>query len=71
MNIHFMWAGKGTCCIPLQGTYGPLVSAINVRQGYYHLHSRTDHVTSYYAALHTLVASKKIKIVNDASYFVH
>ncbi|CAB4266772.1 unnamed protein product [Prunus armeniaca] len=32
MNIHFMWAGKGTCCIPLQGTYGPLVSAINVRQ---------------------------------------
>ncbi|XP_041022740.1 probable LRR receptor-like serine/threonine-protein kinase At1g56140 [Juglans microcarpa x Juglans regia] len=28
MDIHFFWAGKGTCCIPLQGTYGPLVSAV-------------------------------------------
>ncbi|KAF4354493.1 hypothetical protein F8388_022215 [Cannabis sativa] len=32
MDIHFFWAGKGTCCIPFQGTYGPLVSAINVYQ---------------------------------------
>ncbi|KAF3447107.1 hypothetical protein FNV43_RR12287 [Rhamnella rubrinervis] len=32
MDIHFLWAGKGTCCIPFQGTYGPLVSAINVYQ---------------------------------------
>ncbi|XP_031279525.1 probable LRR receptor-like serine/threonine-protein kinase At1g56130 [Pistacia vera] len=32
MEIHFFWAGKGTCCIPLQGTYGPLVSAIHVSQ---------------------------------------
>lgn len=30
MDIHFLWAGKGTCCIPYQGTYGPLVSAIHV-----------------------------------------
>ncbi|VVB00154.1 unnamed protein product [Arabis nemorensis] len=22
------WAGKGTCCIPVQGAYGPLISAI-------------------------------------------
>lgn len=29
LDIHFFWAGKGTCCIPAQGTYGPSVSAIN------------------------------------------
>ncbi|KAF7834643.1 putative LRR receptor-like serine/threonine-protein kinase [Senna tora] len=28
--IHLFWAGKGTCCIPSQGTYGPLISAISV-----------------------------------------
>ncbi|EXB40149.1 putative LRR receptor-like serine/threonine-protein kinase [Morus notabilis] len=32
MEIHFFWAGKGTCCIPFQGTYGPLVSAVHVYQ---------------------------------------
>ncbi|CAN1812694.1 Probable LRR receptor-like serine/threonine-protein kinase At1g56140 [Linum perenne] len=30
MDIHLFWAGKGTCCIPYQSTYGPLVSAIRV-----------------------------------------
>ncbi|KMZ75266.1 putative Protein kinase [Zostera marina] len=30
LEIHFFWAGKGTCCIPTQGTYGPLISAISV-----------------------------------------
>ncbi|CAK7355444.1 unnamed protein product [Dovyalis caffra] len=29
LEIHFFWAGKGTCCIPAQGTYGPSISAIN------------------------------------------
>lgn len=33
MEIHFFWAGKGTCCIPFQSTYGPLVSAVHVYQG--------------------------------------
>lgn len=33
IDIHFFWAGKGTCCIPFQSTYGPLVSAIHVSQG--------------------------------------
>lgn len=32
MDIHFMWAGKGTCCIPYQSTFGPLVSAVHVSQ---------------------------------------
>ncbi|KAJ4763492.1 Leucine-rich repeat transmembrane protein kinase [Rhynchospora pubera] len=30
MEIHFFWAGKGTCCVPTQGYYGPAISAISV-----------------------------------------
>uniref|UniRef100_A0A2N9FCZ5 non-specific serine/threonine protein kinase n=1 Tax=Fagus sylvatica TaxID=28930 RepID=A0A2N9FCZ5_FAGSY len=30
LEIHLFWAGKGTCCIPVQGYYGPLISAIHV-----------------------------------------
>lgn len=30
MEIHLFWAGKGTCCIPRQGSYGPLISALSV-----------------------------------------
>lgn len=29
MEIHLFWAGKGTCCVPAQATYGPLISAIS------------------------------------------
>ncbi|XP_034213906.1 probable LRR receptor-like serine/threonine-protein kinase At1g56140 isoform X1 [Prunus dulcis] len=29
LEIHLFWAGKGTCCIPGQGTYGPFISAIS------------------------------------------
>ncbi|TXG71287.1 hypothetical protein EZV62_006222 [Acer yangbiense] len=29
LEIHLFWAGKGTCCIPVQGTYGPSISAIS------------------------------------------
>ncbi|XP_022893704.1 probable LRR receptor-like serine/threonine-protein kinase At1g56140 [Olea europaea var. sylvestris] len=29
LEIHFFWAGKGTCCVPTQGTYGPSISAIS------------------------------------------
>ncbi|XP_031119324.1 probable LRR receptor-like serine/threonine-protein kinase At1g56140 isoform X2 [Ipomoea triloba] len=29
MEIHLFWAGKGTCCVPNQGTYGPFISAIS------------------------------------------
>ncbi|KAK3428396.1 hypothetical protein EUGRSUZ_F04434 [Eucalyptus grandis] len=29
LEIHFFWAGKGTCCVPKQATYGPLISAIS------------------------------------------
>jgi serine/threonine protein kinase len=28
LEIHLFWAGKGTCCIPIQGAYGPLISAV-------------------------------------------
>ncbi|KAL0320982.1 UNVERIFIED_CONTAM: putative LRR receptor-like serine/threonine-protein kinase [Sesamum radiatum] len=30
IEIHLFWAGKGTCCTPAYGTYGPLISAISV-----------------------------------------
>ncbi|KAK2654325.1 hypothetical protein Ddye_014181 [Dipteronia dyeriana] len=29
LEIHLFWAGKGTCCIPAQGIYGPSISAIS------------------------------------------
>ncbi|WCJ37042.1 Leucine-rich repeat transmembrane protein kinase [Euphorbia peplus] len=29
LDIHLRWVGKGTCCIPSQGTYGPSISAIS------------------------------------------
>ncbi|CAI9290104.1 unnamed protein product [Lactuca saligna] len=34
IEIHLFWAGKGTCCIPEQGDYGPLISAIRVTPGF-------------------------------------
>ncbi|CAM0953992.1 unnamed protein product [Alopecurus aequalis] len=30
IEIHLFWAGKGTCCIPKQGFYGPSISALSV-----------------------------------------
>ncbi|CAI9784046.1 unnamed protein product [Fraxinus pennsylvanica] len=30
LEIHLIWAGKGTCCVPAQGVYGPSISAISV-----------------------------------------
>nr|XP_023888510.1 probable LRR receptor-like serine/threonine-protein kinase At1g53430 isoform X2 [Quercus suber] len=30
LEIHFYWAGKGTTSIPVNGVYGPLISAIEV-----------------------------------------
>ncbi|KAK1367258.1 putative LRR receptor-like serine/threonine-protein kinase [Heracleum sosnowskyi] len=29
LEVHLFWAGKGTCCIPDVGTYGPSISAIS------------------------------------------
>ncbi|RLM66430.1 hypothetical protein C2845_PM16G19810 [Panicum miliaceum] len=30
LEIHLFWAGKGTCCIPNQGFYGPSISAFSI-----------------------------------------
>ncbi|XXG68671.1 hypothetical protein AAC387_Pa06g1706 [Persea americana] len=30
LEIHLFWAGKGTCCVPVAGYYGPSISAISV-----------------------------------------
>ncbi|XP_024021432.1 probable LRR receptor-like serine/threonine-protein kinase At1g56140 [Morus notabilis] len=29
LEIHLFWAGKGTCCIPRHGYYGPLIAALH------------------------------------------
>ncbi|KAH0938289.1 hypothetical protein HID58_005750 [Brassica napus] len=29
LEVHLFWAGKGTCCIPIQGAYGPIISAVS------------------------------------------
>ncbi|KVI10251.1 hypothetical protein Ccrd_011357 [Cynara cardunculus var. scolymus] len=29
LEIHLFWSGKGTCCIPQQGDFGPLISAVS------------------------------------------
>uniref|UniRef100_A0A1J3I779 non-specific serine/threonine protein kinase n=2 Tax=Noccaea caerulescens TaxID=107243 RepID=A0A1J3I779_NOCCA len=31
LEIHLLWAGKGSCCIPILGTYGPLISAVSAK----------------------------------------
>jgi hypothetical protein len=31
LEIHLFWAGKGTCCIPTQGYYGPMISALSLK----------------------------------------
>ena len=33
LEIHLFWAGKGTCCIPDKGTYGPSISALSATPG--------------------------------------
>ncbi|XP_052165323.1 probable LRR receptor-like serine/threonine-protein kinase At1g56140 isoform X2 [Oryza glaberrima] len=30
LEIHLFWAGKGTCCVPTQGYYGPMISALSI-----------------------------------------
>ncbi|KAJ9562947.1 hypothetical protein OSB04_008107 [Centaurea solstitialis] len=29
LEVHLFWSGKGTCCVPQQGDFGPLISAIS------------------------------------------
>lgn len=33
IEIHLFWAGKGTCCVPVSGYYGPLISALSAKSG--------------------------------------
>ncbi|WRX28565.1 Serine-threonine/tyrosine-protein kinase [Theobroma cacao] len=34
LAIHLFWAGKGTCCVPAQGKYGPSISAISATSNF-------------------------------------
>ncbi|CAA7058028.1 unnamed protein product [Microthlaspi erraticum] len=31
LEIHLFWAGKGTCCVPILGAFGPLISAVSAK----------------------------------------
>ncbi|GLU14109.1 hypothetical protein SLE2022_306980 [Rubroshorea leprosula] len=41
LEIHLFWAGKGTCCIPQVGSYGPSISAIRVVSNFTPKENRT------------------------------
>ncbi|XP_042411787.1 probable LRR receptor-like serine/threonine-protein kinase At1g56140 isoform X4 [Zingiber officinale] len=45
LDIHLFWAGKGTCCIPVEGTYGPLLSAIRISPAHSPVESELGHCT--------------------------
>lgn len=58
MDIHLMWVGKGSCCIPLQSTYGPLISALHVSQGTF-LKSHHHHpIPIYIYTIHNIMKLK-------------
>uniref|UniRef100_A0A0D9WEF5 non-specific serine/threonine protein kinase n=1 Tax=Leersia perrieri TaxID=77586 RepID=A0A0D9WEF5_9ORYZ len=42
LEIHLFWAGKGTCCIPNDGYYGPMISALSVTPKLFSLIGRPD-----------------------------
>ncbi|CAH2061021.1 unnamed protein product, partial [Thlaspi arvense] len=60
LEIHLFWAGKGTCCIPFQGTYGPLVSAISTSD-LYDLRKRAGTRSILVFALIVLIIRRKRK----------
>lgn len=33
LEVHLFWAGKGTCCVPEKGYYGPLISTVHAASG--------------------------------------
>lgn len=45
LDIHLFWAGKGTCCIPVEGTYGPLLSALGISPVHSPVESQLGHST--------------------------
>ncbi|CAN6240894.1 unnamed protein product [Urochloa humidicola] len=42
LEIHLFWAGKGTCCIPNQGYYGPTISALSVTSTHKAAHDKKN-----------------------------
>ncbi|KAF2302937.1 hypothetical protein GH714_011379 [Hevea brasiliensis] len=42
LGIHLRWAGKGTTAVPIRGTYGPLISAIDVESGKLQIKAATN-----------------------------
>nr|CAB3485751.1 unnamed protein product [Digitaria exilis] len=46
LEIHLFWAGKGTCCIPYKGYFGPAISALSATPKLYAIVGRPN-VFSY------------------------
>uniref|UniRef100_A0A0E0LS86 non-specific serine/threonine protein kinase n=1 Tax=Oryza punctata TaxID=4537 RepID=A0A0E0LS86_ORYPU len=66
MEIHLFWAGKGTCCIPRQGHYGPSISALSVSS--YDRFGRSSPSTKIiYAVYHKNIMVSCLLVMKDKS----
>lgn len=43
LEIHLFWAGKGTCCIPKAGYYGPLIAGLHASASNVSAHTRVSY----------------------------
>ena len=41
LEVHLFWAGKGTCCVPEPGYYGPLIATVHAASGNAIAHAQT------------------------------
>lgn len=44
LEIHLFWAGKGTCCIPKDGYYGPLIAAVHAASGNVYMYDQDIYI---------------------------
>ncbi|RVW43627.1 putative LRR receptor-like serine/threonine-protein kinase [Vitis vinifera] len=57
LEIHLFWAGKGTCCIPFEGYYGPSISALSVVSDLKRVPTTTPPKKGYTGLIAGIVAS--------------
>ena len=64
LEIHLVWAGKGTCCIPVQGYYGPLIATVHAASG----NKNEDFSILCLVAVKTGTEEKRKGIFREKSY---
>lgn len=69
LEIHLLWAGKGTCCIPSPGTYGPAISAIKVKPG--NLKLKFEGFLQIYIDNLTLISFCRLHTICPPSSYFH